>query len=329
MNHRVFRFLTAVLGLGLVLGLAPAGCTLMEVDLGPKYAPLEEKTVLGEGGDKVLMVDLSGVLVSGAQKPSGYPFAHAEDRLSLLAEELAKAEKDDKVKALILRIDSPGGTVTASDVIHHQIMAFKEKKKVRVVASLQGMAASGGYYAALAADRIVALPATMTGSVGVITVKLNLAGLMGKYGVSTEVVKSGNLKDIWSPFRPASDEERRIMQGMIDDMFHRFRDLLVKGRPNLKPDQLQRILTAQVFTGVQAKEIGLVDQVGYLEDAFDQAKQLAGLNEAQLVVYHRPGAYRPNVYSMGPEPAASPDLLALHYLSGSPQLMYLWLPAGP
>lgn len=301
-------------------------CTLLNVDLGPRMAPLQEKTVAGEGPDKVLMIDLSGVLMTGAGRPPAQPFSHVEDLASRLTEELDKAAKDDRVKALLLRIDSPGGSVAASDVIYHQIMRYKEKTKAKVVASMQGVAASGGYYVAMSADRILALPATLTGSVGVIAVKLNLAGLMGKYGVESEVVKSAVYKDMWSPFRPTTPEEKQIMQGMIDDMFVRFKTLVQQGRPGMSAEQLVQVATARVFTGSQAVGLGLVDRVGYVEDAFDEAKKLAGLDQAQLVVYHRPGAYKTNIYSQAPQISTGLDLTALHYLSGTPQLMYLWLP---
>ena len=315
----------------LILSLAVmafSSCTLVNVDLGPRMAPLQERTIMGEGTGKVLMVDVSGVLLSGYQVPGGGLLSRSEDMTTRLAEELDKAAEDESVKALLLRVDSPGGTVAASDIIYHQIMEFKKKTGAKVVVSMQGIAASGGYYVSMSGDKILAMPGTLTGSVGVIMANLNLSGLLNKYGVSSQVVKSGIYKDIWSPFRPVTPEEKQVMQSIINDMFGRFEALVKKGRPNLTADQLARATTARLFTGNQALALGLVDGIGYLEDAFEEAKNFAGLDQARLVVYHRPGAYKPNVYAQAPNVGGVSDVSPLlSLLAGTPQVMYMWLPA--
>jgi protease-4 len=227
-------------------------------------------------------------------------------------EELEKASKDSHIKALVLRINSPGGTVSGSDVIWHELKAFKEEKKMPVVACLTGLATSGGYYVAQAADHIVAYPTCVTGSIGVIALKFNVKGLMDKVGVGDDLVKSGKWKDFWSPFRPATPEERQMMQEVIDHFYKSFVEVVAQGRKKNLEDT-RRVADGRIFTSAQAKDLGLVDRIGYLDDALKLAHDLAGLKEAKVVRYHRPGSYRPTIYSM------LPDLEM-----AAPQFLYLW-----
>lgn len=310
-----------------VLALAGSACTLLQVNVGPRMAALEERTVAGTGEVKVLMVDIAGLMFSSPGRPST-PWAPGEDMAARLAEELDRAASDPRIKGLLVKINSPGGAVATADVLYHQIKVFRRKTSAPVVAMMMNVAASGGCYAALAADRIVALPTTVTGSIGVISAKLNLAGLMSRYGVESEAVKSAPLKDMWSPFRPASPEERQIMQHLIDDLFDRFKTVLQENRPNMTADQLRRAATAQVFTAAQALELGLIDQIGYPEDAFDAVKRMIGIDDARLVVYHRPGAHRATIYAQSPS-VQGPDPAEILGLTAAPQLMYLWLPGLP
>src|SRR5206468_2409324 len=173
--------------------------------------PLEETTVEGEGRDKVLLVDISSVITD---LPTRHAFGLIEEESTVgrVQSELKKAAKDERVKALVLRINSPGGGVTASDEVYGELVGFKREHKVPVVAALGDLAASGGYYVACAADQVVAHPTTVTGSIGVILVNLNLEGLLGKIGVRNETFKAGEHKDLLSPLRGATPEERRIVQ---------------------------------------------------------------------------------------------------------------------
>lgn len=304
--------------------LVMTGCTLVEVNLGPKFAPFEERTIAGSGRAKVLLVDVSGVIFMGNESVPSTPLAKREDMVARLTEELELARSDKDIKALIVRIDSPGGTVSASDVLYHQIRQYREETGNKATAAMMGVATSGGYYTAVAADRIVALPTTVTGSIGVISLKLNISGLMDKYGVKAEAIKSAPLKDIWSPFRPANPEERKIMQNMIDRLFDRFKTVVRQGRPNMTADQFERAITARIFTADEALELGLIDKIGYPEDAFTEAKAMAGLEEARLVVYHRPGAYRPNFYSHAG--ISGVEAMDLFSMLERPSFMYLWAP---
>ena len=177
--------------LALAMLLALSGCSLITLDLQPRIRPLEEETVEGKGSSKVLLLDLSGVL---SEDVVSFSIGAPPPRVPLLSrvrEELQKAEEDERVRALIVRINSPGGTITASDVLYHQLLAFKARKKVPVIAAIMDVGASGGYYAALAADTIVANPTTITGSIGVVMVTVNAQGLLEKIGVAPLAIKSG------------------------------------------------------------------------------------------------------------------------------------------
>src|SRR5207249_10158147 len=222
------------------------------------------------------------------------------DLVARIKDELTLAAEDEHIKALLLRINSPGGTVTASDIIYHEIMAFKQKRKIPVVAVIMDLGASGGYYIAVTGDRIIAHPTSVTGSVGVIMLRVSAEGLLQKIGVEASAIKSGAKKDIGSPFRPMTEDERAIFQSMINGFFSRFLEVVTKGRKALPADQLKLIADGRVLTGPQAVQLGLVDQVGYLDDGIAAAKQLAGLADARVVMYVRPGTYKNNIYSQAP-----------------------------
>ena len=311
--------------LTLFFTLVTAGC--ITVSLFPQAMPLREKTVQGTAADKILMMDISGVI---SEKGSSNPLSESEDLVARIKEELTLAAEDSHINALLLRINSPGGTVTASDVIHHEINEFKSKRKIPVVAVIMDVGASGGYYVAVAADQIIAHPTSVTGSVGVIMLRVNAEGLLQKIGVEAGAIKSGAKKDIGSPFRPMSEEERAIFQSMINGFQSRFLEVVTKGRKALPADQIKLIADGRVLTGPQAVQLGLVDQIGYLEDGIVAATKLAGLTDARVVMYVRPGSYKNNIYSQAPgtstlEALANLDIMGL-VRGGTPQFLYLWMP---
>jgi protease-4 len=308
--------------------LALSGCSLITLDFQPKIRPLEEETVEGKGSSKILLLDLSGVL---SEDLPSFSLGAPPPRVPLLArvrEELQKAEKDDRVRALIVRINSPGGTITASDVLYHELLAFKERRKVPVIAAIMDVGASGGYYAALAADSIVANPTTVTGSIGVVMVTVNAQGLLERIGVAPLAIKSGPMKDAGSPFRSLTEPERAVFQSIIDEMYGRFVGLIVKAR-KLPEDRVRAAADGRVYTAEQALRLGLVDRIGYLEDVVALAKERAGLTEARVVMYHRPKEYRANIYSATPTPSTAESTLAQFAAAlggGGPRFLYLWWP---
>lgn len=309
----------------LALSLMQAACVTINLPPGP--GALEEHKVSGAGKDKVLLMDLSGVISS--ENKDG--FYSSPGMLATVKEELERASKDERVKAIVLRINSPGGTVTASDIIYHELQQFKTSRKIPMVASIMDIGASGGYYIAAAADTVLAHPSSVTGSIGVIMLTVNARGLLEKVGVETNAVTSGPRKDMGSPFRAMLPEERAIFQGVIDGFYQRFLQVVQAGRPALTSETIKKLADGRIYSGEQAKAAGLVDEIGYLDDAIELVKKKAGLTEAKVVTYRRPGEYQNNVYSRLTAPApslaslANIDLLSV-VRGGSPQFMYLWMP---
>ena len=314
--------------LALVSLLSLSGCSLITLDFQPKIRPLEEETVEGKGSSKILLLDLSGVL---SEDLPSFSIGAPPPRVPLLArvrEELRKAEEDERVKALIVRINSPGGTITASDILYHELQAFKTRKKVPVIAVIMDVGASGGYYAALAADTIVVNPTTITGSIGVVMITVNAQGLLEKIGVAPLAIKSGPMKDAGSPFRSLTEPERAVFQGIIDDMYGRFVGLIVQSR-RMPEERVRGLADGRVYTADQALRLGLVDRIGYLEDVVALAKERAGLDQAKVVMYHRPKEYRANIYSLTPPPTSAESTLAQFAAAlggGGPRFLYLWWP---
>ncbi|BCA54059.1 putative Signal peptide peptidase SppA [Nitrospira sp. KM1] len=317
-------------GLGIVL-LAVAivvtsGC--ITVNLLEPPGPVRETQVSGTGSAKILLLDLSGV-ISGQEKDG---LVSQPNMLATFKEELTRAAKDEKIKAVVVRVNSPGGTVTASDILYHELKTFKAARKVPVIVSMMDVAASGGYYLAMAGDAILVHPSTVTGSIGVIMLTVNARGLLEKVGVEANAITSGPRKDMGSPFRTMTPEEKAIFQGVIDSFYQRFLTVVQEGRPNLSIDQIKKLADGRIYSGEQAKAAGLVDDIGYLDEAIELAKRKSGLAEARVVTYQRPGEYRNNIYSRALSGAgsglaglANVDMLSM-IRGGTPQFMYLWMP---
>lgn len=218
------------------------------------------------GGDKVGVLEIKG-LISNSSEINKQIIAFRERR---------------DIKAIVLRIDSPGGAVAPSQEIYREV---KKVKKV-VVASMGSVAASGGYYIAVAADQIVANPGTITGSIGVIIEFANVQGLMDKLGLKGIVIKSGKFKDTGSPLREMNDEEKRLLQGLIDDIHQQFVAVVAENR-KLSINDVNDIADGRIFSGAQAQKIRLVDKLGNLQDAIELASELAGIEGKPNVVYSR------------------------------------------
>ena len=302
-----------------------AGCFTINLPPGP--GPLEEKQISGTGSSKVLMLDLVGVINDVEESR----FYTNPSMVARFKEALIKASADPDISAMVLRINSPGGTVTASDVLHHELRLFKQKKKIPIIASILDVGASGGYYVAVAADKIMAQPTSVTGSIGVMLPTINAQGLLEKIGVQASAIVSSPKKDMGYPYRAMTDEERAIIQSIINGHYERFLNVVKEGRRNLTSEEIRKLADGRVYVSEQAKAVGLVDSIGYLDDAVELAKRDAGLTEARLVVYQQPGEYRHNIYSQvfsqpgDMNPLANFDLMAL-VRRGTPQFMYLWVP---
>jgi protease-4 len=217
-------------------------------------------------GDKIAIVEIRGVITQSSE----------------IIEEIHQYLEDDAVKAIILRIDSPGGGVGPSQEIYREVMKIKSRKKV--VTSMGSVAASGGYYVACASDLIVANPGTITGSIGVLMEFTNIEELFKKIGIKGVVVKSGELKDMGSPFREMTPEERRVIQAVIDNVHQQFIQAVADGR-KLDRSKVAQIADGRILTGEQAKQLGLVDQIGNLEDAIDTTAKLVGIVGKPNILY--------------------------------------------
>jgi protease-4 len=227
------------------------------------------KTLQVVGGDKIALVKLEGLLVNSEP----------------VVEELNDYADDSSIKAIVLRIDSPGGGVVVSQEIYNAVKnARKEGKKV--VASLGTVAASGGYYVAAAADRIVANPGTLTGSIGVKMEFANIEKLLEKIGVKGVVVKAGEYKDVGSPFRDMSEPEKKILQDVIDDVHNQFIKAVADGR-KMQEAEVRAIADGRIFTGRQALDLKLVDQLGDLADSIKVAGELVGIRGKPRVIEKR------------------------------------------
>ncbi len=314
----------------LAIGCGPTSFLITPVSA---RQPLQEEVVIRESPwavRKVALIDVDGMLQNA--RPTSVLGPRGENPVSLLAEKLDRAASDPQVKAVVLRINSPGGGVTATDLMYTQLREFRERTGKPVVAVMLDVAASGGYYLACAADRIYAHPTTVTGSIGVIMIAPEVSGTMEKIGVQVNVIKSGELKDMGSLFRRMGDKERAVFQSLIDGMYARFLDVVATRRPNLSPEQVRELADGRVFLGSQARELGLVDEVGTLREALTGAKTAAGLAQAKVRVvrYVRPLDYRPNIYAQDGSPPAQVNLVNVQlpdWLSNpTPQLLYLWAP---
>jgi len=272
---------------------------------------------------KVAIMSVTGAIMGGDG------FARAQiDRIA----------EDEDVRAIVLRVDSPGGTVSGSDEIHHRLSKLVKERDLPVVVSMGGLAASGGYYVAMANggrdDVVFAEPATLTGSIGVIIPHFDLSQLAKRFDVKDDSVTSGPLKEMLSPTKDRSPElaerERKILQSLVDDMFARFKEIVRAGRPKLDAAAVDAAATGQVFTANQALAAGLVDRIGFLEDAVARAVELASLTPetARVVKYSKPKGLLDEVLGGESSAAGRVSLEAFAELT-TPRAWYLcsWWPA--
>jgi protease-4 len=252
------------------------------------------------GGDKVAVIRIEGIILDSRET----------------IEELRHYRDNPSVKAIVLRIDSPGGAVVPSQEIFAEVRKTKAEGKIKVVTSMGNVAASGGYYIAAATDRIVANPGTLTGSIGVIMELANVKGLLEKVGVQSVVIKSGRHKDIASPFRAMTPEDRALLQTVLDDVHAQFIDAVATGR-SLQPEQVKTLADGRIFTGKQAQTVNLVDELGDLHDAIQLAARLVGISgEPRVIETHKRFSWRDllqGLYSGSIAPLV-PSNISLKYL---------------
>jgi protease-4 len=288
----------------------------------------------GKSGDKVAIIEVEGML---ANMKSGGLLQPTENPVSRFTQQMRAAARDKSVKAVVLRVNSPGGTVTASDTMYEVVRDFKRQTKKPVVASTQEVCASGAYYIACAADTIVAHPTSVVGSIGVLFNTMEFEGALGKMGVRADSIKSGPLKDMGSPFKELKRNERAVMQEMVDEYFQRFIGIVQDARPVKEPRptlplaaDYAGVFSGRVFSGVRAVELGLADQTGRLEDALKVARKLGKAPGAKVIMYKRPYGYGGSIYASAEPPPPKAGALKLElpesrvFLPGG--FYYLWEP---
>lgn len=334
----------SLLFLIMLLALSVGGCGNLTFTVGVSSSSQElTSTVVdeepGDGGNEVAVIDVSGLIING---PKPALLRQGENPVALLHEKLRKAEKDDDVKAVILRINSPGGTVTATDIMFREVERFKQRTGKPVVALMMDVAASGGYYLACSADHVVAYPSTVTGSIGVIIQTITFKEAMNRVGIRADAITSGPNKAAGSPLGELTPEHRAILKGLVDDFYGRFTTVVRTNRPSISPSHFAEVTDGRVVSGTDAAELGLVDQVGDLYDAFAKAKELAGVPRAKMVLYHRPLNYVASPFAAAPGVGGAAQAgaggtqinlfqLNLHELPGGADVgfYYLWQPMGP
>lgn len=227
------------------------------------------------GSSKIAVIKVGGVIISSDK----------------IIKEIDKYRKNPTVKAIVLRVNSPGGGVAPSQEIYEAVKKITRKKKIKIVVSMGSVAASGGYYISCAADRIVANPGTITGSLGVIMEFPNIKELLKKIGVENRNVKSGTYKDIGSPFREMKSEEKKLIKGMIDDVYEQFVQAISESR-GMPEDEVRKIADGRIFSGRQAKAIGLVDKLGGFQVALETAAEMTGLDLDKTVILRKEESFR-------------------------------------
>ena len=295
----------------------------------PLDAALDETVIARDPGlfvtDKIVVVDLDGLLLNQRQ---GGLLGSGENPVSLFVEKLDKAAADRNVRALVLRINSPGGGVTASDIMYRRLKRFRAERDVPVIAVIEDVGASGGYYVACAADAILVHPTSVTGSIGVMIQTVSFAGTLQKLGIDARAVVSRPRKDLANPLAPLREEDLAILQGIVNEYYERFLAVVGEAREEIGPDRLREIADGRVYTGEQAIENGLADEIGYVPDAIALAKRRSGAGRVRVVMYHRPYGYRANAYSAVPGPVAEINLLRVDLPSlqslARPEFLYLW-----
>ena len=339
----VSSIVRAVALCGLLALLATAGgCGVPSFLITPisSSTRLQERVIeTGTSSDKVAIIEVEGMLMNA--RVGGFLQAQ-ENKVSLFTQQMRAAARDKGVKAVVLRVNSPGGTVTASDTMYEIVKEFRRKTGKPVVAATMEVCASGAYYVCCGADKIIAQSTSIVGSVGVLMNTMEFEGALAKLGVRADAIKSGPLKDMGSPYRAMGEPERQVMQEMVDEYFNRFVDVVSLNRPIQEPRpglplaaDYRGVYSGRVFSGAKAVELGMADQVGRLDDAITLAKQLGKAKGAKVIMYKRPYGYGGSIYASGesaPTPKAQSNVSILQLELPESRLLlpggfyYLWEP---
>lgn len=308
--------------------LLTAGC--ITVNLFPENKGLVEKDLQPSSAkDKILFLPLNG-FIGDQEKKGGTPLLSGrKDQVGLIRKEFLKASKDKHIRAVVIMIDSPGGTVTASDRIYHQIMNYRQKMHVPVIAFVGDLGASGAYYAAMGTDEVWAHPTSVVGSIGVMIANIGVEGLMKKVGVTNRTITSGSEKELGSPMKKMTPEDRKIFEGLVQDFYDTFLNVVAKNR-KIGKKPLVVLADGRVYTASQALRNRLIDRIGYRDDLVHHLKKNLGVAEVRLVEYQEPDQGSSPLLGMtssGIDPFSFASIMALIRTMG-PTPLYLWEPGG-
>ncbi len=292
------------------------------------HCPVVEMTLPGSctncDSGKIAVIDVDGLLVNSDMTGAG---SMGENPVNLFRERLDAAARDPAVKAVCVRINSPGGGVTATDIMWHDLAAFKRHSCLPVAACLLDVGAGGAYYLATAADQIFVHPTSVTGGIGVIINIYNLQDAMAQFNVVGTPVKSGQHIDLGTPISPLTEERKRLLQDMADEFHARFRRIVCEARPEVDPIDNSNF-DGRVFTAQQALARRLIDHVGYLDDAIDWCRSSAGEEHVRVVLYHRPNDPARTPYALTPNVPWQGTVIPLSLpgldRSRLPGFLYLW-----
>ncbi len=321
----VIAALVGILGLSLLLNLAAIGILAGTATMGhdglgeDEYPTFVETHSYGSGTTKVVRIAFSGVIT---RQLDGGLFS-SSDPVEDAIRQIRAARQDDDVCGILLEIDSPGGSVTAADEIHRELALFKNSRENRVITVLvQDLAASGGYYIALPADRIIAQPTALVGSIGVMLQTLNIQGLSEKLGVTDTTIKSGPNKDMLNPFQPVDPDQVRLLQASIDAMHERFLGLVADAR-SISRNKLKTLGDGRIFTADEALKHNLIDAIGYREEALAETARLLGVEEVLAVTYDTDKSFFDRLFGVR---SPIPGIHSLLSAAGTPRRLYLWRP---
>ncbi|MBF2661012.1 signal peptide peptidase SppA [Listeria innocua] len=284
------------------------------------------ETVIEEGGeDTIAVLSVDGTIQDTGE--AGSLFSETGYNHAFFMDQLEEVRNNDAIQGVLLYVNSPGGGVMESAQIRDKILQIKKERKIPFYVSMGSMAASGGYYISAPADKIFASKETLTGSLGVIMQGYDYSELMKKLGVSDNTIKSGAYKDIMSGTRPMTDDEKKIMQSMIDDSYNEFVKVVATGR-GMSEEQVRKIADGRIYDGRQAKENGLIDAFGYQEDALEALKKEKDLKDATVIQYDAPESFR-SLFSVAAQKMSgqNADITQLIKLTGTlkaPRMMYLY-----
>jgi protease-4 len=296
-------------------------------DPGPMVPTIVRGSPSGPNGPRVALVDVDGLILN--QNLTGL-YSVGENPVAAFREKLEAAAADCRVRALVIRINSPGGGVAASDILAEELRRFRLALGKPVVACLMDLATGGAYYLAVGCDRVIALPTGITGGIGAIVNHANLQDAMGQVNVHMETVKSGSLVDMGTVTEPLPDDVRLLFQQMADGFRDRFTTRVAQARPGMTEGDRRVVSDGRVVPASQALALHMIDRLGYLDDAICEAERLAGIGGSEVVLFQRTGYPIHSIYSMVPNVPLQGDLIPMSYpgldRTKLPTFLYLWLP---